>query len=237
VLWTHTAAKTPRGNAEWVEQVDRASTAPIVVSAKDVALKMRIDYLRGLKDQTTRNLDAVCKLCKMFEQPVLDVDSFIREAAGEISKLFSIDAVAVGVRDPKDKLYKYRVVIGLDEETAESYRNLRYTREEILDPTTYPNYEISERTRIFLSEDHPYAKGEEFTYRRPGMIGMKRYTVTDSLEADYLDSFFYDSSGEILGYVEVSGTKMKKLPDTTTIKWIELISSLIGAAVRRSQQN
>lgn len=215
--------------------MDKTSIAATVVSPKDVALKMKIDYSRGIKDQTTKNVEAVCGLCWKFEQPNLNLDSFMQETADLISRLFSIESVAIGVRDPADKLYKYKIVTGLDKETADGYLNLKYTREQLLEPGTYPSYEISNHTRVFLAEDHPYAKGEEFTYRRPGMIGMKRRTLTDSLEADYLDFLFYGPDGEIMGFVETSGTRMKRLPDTATIRWIELLASVVGVAIQKKR--
>ena len=203
------------------------------VSAKDVATKMKIDYSRGVKDSTARDLEAVCELCWKLEKANLDVDGFTKETAELISRLFGIESVAIGVRDPAAKLYKYRAVVGLDKDVADGFRKLSYTREQLLEPSTYPSYDISSRTKLFLSEDHPYANGEEFTYRRPGLIGMKRRTPIDSLEADYLDFFFYGLDGDILGFIEISGTRMRKLPDTTTIRWIELIATMLGVAIQR----
>ena len=213
--------------------VDRPSETTKEVSAKDVALKMRLEYSRGVKDHATRDLEAVCGLCWKLEKANLDVDSFMKETAELISRLFGIESVAIGARDPISRLYRYKVVIGLDQEVAEGFNKLSYTREQLLEPSTYPSYDISDRTKLFLAEDHPYAKGEEFTYRRPGLIGMRRRTVTDCLEADYLDFFFYGPDGDILGFIETSGTRMRKLPDSATIRWIELIATMLGVAVQK----
>jgi hypothetical protein len=124
-------------------------------------------------------------------------------------------------------------VVGLEKEGADRYSNLAYTREQLLNGSTYPSHEISSHTRLFLSEEHPYTKGEEYTYRRPGLIGMKRRTLTDSLEADYLDIFFHEPHGSILGFIEISGTRLRKLPDVATIRWIELIGALLSVAVQK----
>lgn len=203
------------------------------VSPKEVALKLKLDYSRGVKDHTTRYLEEVLELCSELERPGFNADSFVREASDLILKLFGIESVAVGVKDTRDGLYKYTHVIGLDKEVADGFKNLAYTRAQLLEENTYPSHEISHRTRIYLSEEHPYAKGEEFTYRRPGLIGMTRRTLSDSMEADYLDFFFYGPDGDILGFIETSGTRLRKLPDVTTIRWIELIAFIIGVAVQR----
>ena len=213
--------------------MDRSEGGAAVVNPKEVALRMRLDYSRGVKDHTTRALEAVCDLCWKLEQPQFTADSFVRDVAELILKLFGIESVAIGVRDPADRLYKYKAVAGLDKESADGYSNLVYTREQLLNSSTYPSHEISSHTRLFLTEDHPYAEGEEFTYRRPGLIGMRRRTVTDSLEADYLDIFFHEPDGDILGFIEISGTRLRKLPDTSTIRWIELIGALLGVAFQK----
>lgn len=216
-----------------MRKVDHLGEDAVVVDPKDVALRMRLDYSRGVKDHTTRALEAVCDLCWKLEQPHFTADSFVSDAAGLIVKLFGIETVAIGARDPVDRLYKYKVVVGLEKEITDGFSNLTYTREQLLDSRTYPNHEISSHTRLFLTEEHPYAKGEEFTYRRPGLIGMKRRTVSDSLEADYLDIFFHEPNGDILGFIEISGTRLRKLPDAATIRWIELIGALLGVALHR----
>jgi len=213
--------------------VDHPGEDAVVVDQKDVAVSTSLDYWRGVKDHTTRALEAVCDLCWRLEQRHFTADSFVRDAAELILKLFSIETVAIGARDPVDRLYKYKVVVGLEKEITDGFSNLTYTREQLLDSSTYPSHEISSHTRLFLTEDHPYAKGEEFTYRRPGLIGMKRRTVSDSLEADYLDIFFHEPNGDILGFIEISGTRLRKLPDAATIRWIELIGALLGVALHR----
>jgi len=218
-----------------VRTVDKKSDAPPVISAKDVVMKMRFDYSRGLKDLTTKGLEATCHLCWEFERPNLDSEVFMKQIVDTILKLFGVESVGIGLRDPTDMLYKYRVIGGHDKEIEDGYKKLRYTKEQLLAPSTYPSYEISRHTRLFLAEDHPYAEDEEFTYRRPGLLGMKRRNITDSLEADYLDILFYDPAGEVLGFIEISGTRTRKLPDATTIKWIELLAGVLGIVIQKEQ--
>ena len=208
------------------------TSEPTYVGPKDVVLKMKIDYSRGIKDHTTKNLDGICNLVWRVEQPGFDPDVFMKEMADLIWKHFSIDGVAIGVWDPVDRLFKYRAVSGFEKESEDGYKKLTYTKDQLLNPSVYPSYEISKHTRLFLAEDHPYAEGEEFTYRRPGLIGLKRRTATDSLEADYLDSFFFSPEGEILAFIEISGTRTRKLPDTVTIRWTELLANILGTALR-----
>jgi hypothetical protein len=218
----------------WEKLTDQPRPRLTEVSPKDVALKMRIDYSRGIKDPTTRYLEVVCEHCWKLERPNFNQDSFTHDTAELIFKLFSIESVAIGVKD-HDGLYRYKAVVGLDKEVVDGFMKISYRGEELFDPKTYPSYEISRHTKLFLTEDHPYAEGEEFTYRRPGLIGMKRLSLTDSLEADYLDVLFYGHDNGVLGFIEISGTRLRKLPDAATIRWVELMAGILGAAMQRQK--
>lgn len=203
-----------------------------VVSPGDVATKLRLDYSRGIKDATTKAIDELHRLCTRLARPDVDLNGFLKETADMISRHFGIASVAVAIWDPAMKHYKYEIVIGVGEESVKGFKQLFYTKEQLFNERTYPSHEVSKQTRLYLSEERPYAENEEFSYNRPALLGMKRHSLTDSLEADYLCVYLHGPGDEILGWMEISGTKFRKLPDVTTIKWIELIGSMIVLAVR-----
>jgi len=205
---------------------------PEVVTPQEVARKLRTDYSHGIKDRTTKALENVCELCWELERSDMNTQDFLTKIAELISKDFGFASVTIAVRDPVDKLYRYKVVNGIDEESVAEFKRIVYTKAQVNDSSTYPGHEISSHTKIYLTEQHPYAPGEEFSYRRPGLIGMRRRNLNDSLEADYLDFFFYDREKEILGWIETSGTRLRKLPDAATIRWIELIAIMVGQVLQ-----
>lgn len=203
-----------------------------VVDAADVARKLKLDYSRGIKDQNEKAVEAVNELWARIWQPEVDMRTLAKETCEMICKRFGIASAGIALRSPIDGLYRYEAVVGLSEESSASFMKICYNKEQLLDPTVYKSYEISKYSKLFLGEDHPYAVGEESTYVHPGLIGIKRRALTDSLEADYIDTFIPDESGEIAGYIEITGTRLRKLPDTTTIKWMEHIAFMLGAAMR-----
>ncbi len=200
-------------------------------SPNEVAQRLKADYSHGIIDHTSKALEEVCTLCWSLEKPNAHAQEFLDASADTISKHFGIASVAIAVRD-RDRSYRYKVVTGVEKDAVDGMKRIVYTREQLYDDKTYPCYEISSHTKIYLSEDHPYAKDEEFSYRRPGLIGMRRRAINDSLEADYIDFFFYGPDKDILGWIETSGTRLRKLPDPTTIRWIELIAFLIGQSLQ-----
>lgn len=213
--------------------MEETSASTGAIDPKDVALKMRLDYLHGVKDPSAKALESIVGLCSKIEESNLSIEDLMKETADLIMKHFGIRSIAIASKDHHDGLYRYKVVVGVDQETVEGFKKLVYTQEQALDPGTYPSHEISTHTRLYLGEDHPYADGEEFTYRVPSLIGIeKRRSLTDSIEADYVDFFMYGPDKDLLGWIEASGTKMRKLPDATTLRWLELIAYILGFALR-----
>lgn len=207
--------------------------APKVVGPDEVARRLKLEYSRGVKGQTEKILEELIDISGQIDRADVPLKSILTQCAEVISKRLGIATVGIGLRNPVDGVYRYETVVGVPENILAEYRKISYKREHMTDESTYKSYEISKYSRIFLGEDHPYANGEEFSYQRPGLLDMKRRSATDSLEADYIDTFFYDSKGEILGWIEMSGTRTKKIPDATCVKWTELIAFIIATAVRR----
>jgi hypothetical protein len=205
---------------------------PRVVEPEDVALRMKLDYSHGVKDHTTRIIEEIAGLCTKVKHFNLDTNSILKETAEMISRLFNITSVAIALWDPALRLYKFRAVTGLEQEGTALYKSLSFTKEQLLDDKTYPCHEISKQTKLYLSEDHPYNEGEVLTFARPTLLGMKRRSLNDSLEADYLCVFINGPNDETLGWIEVSGTRLRKLPDVTAVKWIEMIACILGSVLR-----
>ncbi len=203
-----------------------------VVDPRDVAFKMKTEYSRGVKDHVEKTLEAMTDLCRRFERSQVDVSVTLKEAGELVAKRFGIASVAIAIRNPEDMLFRYEAVAGLGDEVVAEFKKLVYTEAQVTDEGTYKSYPISEMSRLYLNEDHPYAPGEEFSYSRPGLLDMKRRSLTDSLEADYVDVFFREKNGTLLGWIELSGTRLRKLPDVATIKWVELLSCYLGVALR-----
>lgn len=211
--------------------MSEADKTPEVVGPEEVARKLRTDYAHGQLDPTMKSLEAVSSLCWDLERSDVRIMDFLANVADLISRHFGIAGVTIAVRDP-DRHYRYKVMSGLERDAVLQLKSLSYTKAQVLDGSVYPGHVISSHTKLYLAEDHPFTAEEEASYKYPGLIGMKRRSLTESLEADYLDFFFYDQDNEILGWIETSGTRLRKLPDAVTVRWIELIAVIVGHAVQ-----
>ncbi len=201
------------------------------IDYREIPRKMKLEYSLGTRDQTAKNLDAVQSLLSNCAKTSIEIHALLQEAANLICKHFGIDGVSIGLRSPSDGLYRYEAFAGLREDAMASERRLVYKKEQFFD-SGYKGNEISKQSRIYLTEENPNSlRNEKDSFNRPILLESTRRSITQSLEGDYIDTHILSPDGELLGWIEISGTRTGIIPDATTIKWIELIASILSAAI------
>jgi hypothetical protein len=207
-----------------VNEVERKGTA----SPEAVANRIRIEYQHASMKSEIKVLESLQKIISDCQSPHLSLNAFLNAVAQYIYRQLNIHSLSIGVRNSDDGKYHYVAFAGLRKQAEDTLRNCVYSKEDFLDPKKYPAFSISRYTKLFLTENNPYAPGEEESYNRPLMLTQSRNSFDDSIEGDYLDIMIFNDRHEIIGWIEISGTKQGKLPDATTIYWLELVASLIG---------
>ncbi|MBU1913911.1 MAG: hypothetical protein ABIE25_08715 [Thermoplasmatota archaeon] len=231
---TRIAPQRPVASSSTKAPTPEPSTAkPGPVDYKDIPKKMKFDYERAVREQSGRTLAAVQALMQQIESPQPDVRKLMLDASNLISRQLGIMNVAVGLKGP-DGLFRYDIMVGLREDAVAERKKIAYKKEEFYDAGPYKGYEISRYTRLYLSEDHPYADLEAGAYNRPILLkDSKRRSPNEALEGDYVDVHIFDANNELIGWIETSGTRTGQLPDATAIRWMELMGCIIGIALRK----
>ena len=209
------------------------SGPPARVDHKEIARKMNFDYLHGAKDKNEKALEAILSLFSYFQKPQTELNNLLLDAANIIQRQLGIAQVAIGLKRPSDGLFRYEIVVGHRVETEAAERKLVYTERQFTDDTEYKGTMIGRNSKLYLAEDLPYKESEIESYDRTALLKMRRLTPSDSLEADYIDIWIRGINGKLVGWIEISGTRAGKLPDIMTIKQIEVVAAIIGAAVVR----
>lgn len=204
---------------------------PAKIDHNDIARKMKLDYLHGSRDKNERALEGILSLLSHFQKPQMDLNALLLDAANIIQKQLGIANVGIGLKNASDGLFRYQVLVGFRQETEAIEKKLAYTEKQFSDDTEYKGTMISKISKLYLAEDLPYKEGEIESYDRSALLGMRRLSPSDSLEADYIDIWIQGVNGKLLGWIEISGTRTAKLPDVLTIRQIEIIASIIGAAL------
>jgi hypothetical protein len=199
------------------------------VSEEQVLRKIKFDFMRPSADLSLRMLEDIESLFSHYKRKDLHVKELLQEAADLIGKHLRIREVTIGLRSHVDGLLRYEVMCGLRQETWAAHQTLAYDDDQFSNDDVYKGRPITKYSKLYLAESNPYAEGEEQTYSRPLMMQSRRYNIDDSVEGDYIDTVIPGIDDYVIGWIEVSGTRMGKLPDASAIRWLEVIAHILGA--------
>jgi hypothetical protein len=148
-----------------------------------------------------------------------------------ICRNYRIREATTGFASQKDGLFRYVTFCGFRPEAEAALKELAYKKDDFLST----GKRISDLTWIYFSEDKAFIEGEESTFNRPILLTKTdRNTMDKCLEGDYFDTIIKDREGDLIGWIEYSGTQDYKFPEMHAIKEIELMSLIISALLDRS---
>jgi hypothetical protein len=172
-----------------------------------------------------RIIDAIEDLVSKRQKD--SIGTFLLDAAMMIGRIFEFKEIAFGLKDPTDDRFKYAVTIGNLPATQEALRKIHYTIEDMKDNVNYKAVKLGRISEYVI--DSP--EQELRTFNRPALVHKKRSSLDEFLEGDYIDIYMYGNADEMIGWLEISGPKSGKIPDACTIRWLELIVSIVGRTV------
>ena len=194
---------------------------------------LRLRYLGARSEQTSKVLDGFAALLAKFYSRPMVITDLAQEAANYIHRQFRLRYVMIGLRNPMDGVFRYEVHAGMRPEAWSWQKTRTYKKEDfsLVVDGYYQAGEVSRLTRVYLEEENPLGEGDVGVVNRPFLLKAKRKSEEDTLEADFIDTLIMDDQGELLGWIEYGGTLTGKFPDTMTIRYIELISVILGVAM------
>ena len=197
-----------------------------------VKRNLRTNYLAARSDPSTRIIDGYSALLARFHKHPLVVHDFAQEAAGFIQKHFRLRWVMIGRKSP-DGIYRYEAMAGVKPDVWEKQRARTYTKEDFAPVVEgfFSAGEISRLTKIYLEEDNPLGEEDLAKINQPELLKSKRRAQEDALEGDFLDTLILSADNDLLGWIDYSGTLTGRFPDPMTIRWVELMSTLLATAM------
>ena len=192
-------------------------------------------FLREHYSPVQRNNDekvsgAIASLMETVNDRRKATQWILEETVRMIHRSFEFQSLSIALRD-RDHDFKYAATTGISEEAKKVLFSIHYSESELFDESIFPHTSISDITKFFMSESEPYQPGEETTFFRPVMLAKRRESPEEMLPGDYIDFVFRNRSNEIMGFIEVGETRTNRLPERSTILWLELIATLLGAVL------
>jgi len=197
-----------------------------------VEANLKMAYIRTKRSHDSRVLEGFVTLLGHFQKDNMSLTVLLQEAADLVKNLFALRYVMIGLKG-RNGVYRYECMSGMRADSWAAHRTKEYTLESF--STTVPGWYraevISSLTRVYLEEKNPLGPGYETSVNRPALLSMKRSSVESSLEADFFNTLIKGSRDELLGWIEYPGTIGGKLPDATVIRSVEVVASILAAAI------
>jgi len=197
-----------------------------------VEASLKMAYIKTRRAHDSRVLEGFVTLLGHFQKNNMSLNVLLQEAADLIKNQFSLRYVMIGLKG-KNGIFKYECMSGMRDDSWAAHRKKEYTLESF--STTVPGWysaeEISNLTRVYLEEKNPLGPGYETSVNRPALLSMRRSSVESSLEADFFNTLIKGPRDELLGWMEYPGTVSGKLPDAAVIRSIEVVASILAAAI------
>ena len=201
------------------------------VDPETVKRKLRFDYMKARNEVSFKSLEVFTTLLEHFEKPQISLHDMIQEATQIIQKQFRLRWVMIGLKSRTDGKYRYEVHTGMRDDAWKRQSTKVYKYEDFNMTNNYIAGEISPLTRVYLEEDNPLPKEDEIVVNRPALLRLRRRLAEDTLEADFIDTLIVGPNKDLLGWIEYPGTLTNKFPDPLMIRYIEVVSSIIAAAI------
>ena len=163
-------------------------------------------------------------------------DAILKEVTRLIYRIFEFKEIAFGARD-NDGMYRFHEMIGFRKEAENARKQIVYDYKDMTDGASYKSIRIGKYSHILLSEFEPFKPGEEATFNHPELLGKPRTNADDMIEGDYLNIFLYGKQKEILGWIELSGTRSGKLPTREIALFLEFLASCISLLLVHGHKN
>jgi len=205
------------------------------LTTEEISRAMRAEYAQWSKDGTQKVISGIQELLTVARSDRLDLAKLYEKSLEIAHQQFRFRWLTLGTKG-RDGLYRYDSFVGLREDAIKARKRETFRREDFGGTGKYFGRKISDQTTIYLEEDKPYTNGAEETFNRPALIHAQRHAPDDSLEADFVEVHIYGGNDDLVGWIEASGTTAGKLPSVDSIKWLEVIASIIGVALSRQRK-
>jgi hypothetical protein len=196
--------------------------------AKDMGqekLLMRM-YSTGSETDSEEYLGGIRNFLDRIKAPSETLESMLHEAAVYIGAFTQFREVSIGVKG-QEGTFRYAALVGFNKDAEAARRKMEFSQKDLHDISVYRPTRFSRSSFYHLSEKKSYRPGSENTFNKPALLGIPRQRADDMIEGDYIEVDLVGNNREIIGWVEVSGPIMGKLPKRDTIRDLEFFASCL----------
>jgi hypothetical protein len=171
-------------------------------------------------------LEEIRKFVERCINPQARMQTVLDEAVRTVLKITEFKEIAIATRDA-DGNYRYKTMSGFREEAEKARRAIVYTQADLNDNSAFPASRVGRISQYHISERNPFKPGEEATFNKPDLLGIPRKNPDDMIEGDYIEMYMSGPDNQFIAWVDLSGTRSKKIPSRETIILTEMLTSCL----------
>jgi len=189
-------------------------------------------YSSGSETDDEEFLGGMRDFLERIKAPNETLEAVLHEAAIYIEAFSQFKEVAIGVRG-SDDLYRYSALVGFTRDAEAARRKMTFTSRDMNDLSIGRPIRICRVSQYYLSERKPFQQGQENTYNRPNLLGIPRQRADEMVEGDFIEISLVGKNKEIIGWIEISGTMIGKLPKRMVILQMEFFASCLSLVLSK----
>ena len=181
------------------------------------------------KDQFEKIIDNYVSLIELAGERRQSMDAILEQACRIIFRQFGFREILIGLKSREDFHYRYEKLFGVGSESTDVYKKVRYTTEDMVSQERFPHIKTGKLSELDPVEGLP--EYEKDLFSKKFRLGEARKSQDEFHEGDYFDVWIHGNNGDLVGWVELLNPSDGKLPPRSTIRWIELLASILGAII------
>lgn len=192
-------------------------------------------YYSPPEDEFEKWVEDLLSYLEQTRSSLLSLKDILNLTARIIYRFYGFQEIAIGLRNEKEDLYRYEVLLGFTKEAESAYKQLTYNHDDMATEAKYSFTRLSKHSFFCAVEQHPFENGEEVTFNRPLRLKEERSYSDEFIEGDYFEFHCYDSNNELIGWFELSNPRNKKMPTRGEIKRIEIFANILSMIIERKR--
>jgi hypothetical protein len=153
------------------------------------------------RDQFEKIIDNYLTLIESAGERKQPLDAVLDQTCKIIFRLFGFREILIGLKSRDDFHYRYAKLFGTSQESADVYRKIKYTTEDMISQDKFPHFKTGRLSELDPVEGLPEYEKDLFT--RKFQLGESRKSQDEFHEGDYMDVWIRGTNGDLVGWIEL----------------------------------
>lgn len=193
-------------------------------------------YTTMEKETDVRIIEAIQRILAHARDPNKTTTAILEETTRMIFSVFKFKEIIIGLKDRNNGLFKHEIFLGYSRQVEQALRKTYYDEEYFIGYDKQNGIPLSKFTKYRMIE-HQVPEDWQNVYEQhmdelaSDSLRNPRTSIEEIHDGDEILVFMYGPNESLIGWIDLGLTIDKKLPPGKSLKYIELIASVIASIV------